>query len=307
MANEKNVEILMSTYNGEKFLIEQLDSILHQTYRNISISVRDDGSKDNTLKILKRYQKNTKLEVTYGKNTGSANSFLELLRKSSDKSKYYAFSDQDDVWFKNKIENGINLLEDIYDSENIPILYCSNLKLVDKNLKSFGIENFIKIIRPSFNNSLVQNIAIGCTMIFNKKARDILITNLPFNKVEDHDWWIYTVISAFGNVIYDNNSYIYYRQHLNNAVGVSIRKSDKLKRRIKKFLKKDNKDSKYVKVFNDFYGKHLNLGQQNDVDLILNYRHNIRLKLKLIFCSNFKRQSRIDTLLIKLLVLTNKL
>ena len=307
MVNEKKVEILMSTYNGEKFLMEQLDSILHQTYGNLSILIRDDGSKDDTLKILNSYQKKTNLEVICGENIGSANSFFELLRQSSDNAMYYAFSDQDDVWFENKIQNGINSIENLDCSKNMPILYCSNLKLVDENLKPFGVDNFTSIIQPSFNNSLVQNIAVGCTIIFNRKARDILIEKLPFNKVKDHDWWVYTVISAFGIVIYDDKSYINYRQHSNNAIGAATKKTDKLKRRIRKFLKYDSIISNYVKVFKDYYGMNLNSVQQETGGLIVNYRRNIRMKYKLIFSSTLCRQSKLDTLVVKLLVIVNKL
>ena len=103
----KEVVILISTYNGEKYLAEQLDSLLNQTYQNIKIFIRDDGSKDKTIDIIKEYQKKSeKIFLTEGKNIGFINSFFELL-KLSNNADYYAYCDQDDVWMEDKIERAV--------------------------------------------------------------------------------------------------------------------------------------------------------------------------------------------------------
>ncbi|HOV15546.1 MAG TPA: glycosyltransferase, partial [Spirochaetota bacterium] len=122
------INILMSTYNGEKYLKEQLDSLLNQTYKNIKIYIRDDGSSDNTLNILKEYNKENKINLFVGENIGFVKSFFWLI-KNSDNADYYSFSDQDDVWFPGKLEKAINLLNK-YDSQ-IPTLYFSNFDYYD--------------------------------------------------------------------------------------------------------------------------------------------------------------------------------
>ena len=158
------IQILMSTYNGENYLREQLDSLLNQTYENIKILIRDDGSKDGTIQILKEYSEKypNKIECIFDENIGVIKSFFELMKKSDEKCNYFAFCDQDDFWLKEKVEKAIEQIK-----EEIPFLYCSNTILVDENLKILKINNEKKEI--DLNNILVENCATGCTVVINNK------------------------------------------------------------------------------------------------------------------------------------------
>ncbi|HPO49276.1 MAG TPA: glycosyltransferase, partial [Spirochaetota bacterium] len=171
MENNPKVIVLMSSYNGEKYIEDQLDSILDQTYDNFEIYVRDDGSKDNTLNILKKYEKEGKIKLFIGENIGYVKSFFWLIRNSSD-ADFYSFSDQDDVWLSDKIEKGINLLKN--SPPEIPTLYFSNYDFYDSNM------NFIKhnkplLKKPNLFNTLKKGEnGIGCTEIINQKLKETI-------------------------------------------------------------------------------------------------------------------------------------
>lgn len=208
----KKVAVLLSSYNGEKFIKEQIDSILNQTYQNIEIYVRDDGSSDGTLKILKRYEKKKQIKLIVGKNIGFINSFFELLKYPID-AEYFAFSDQDDVWLKNKIERAIELLEKEKNS-NLPIMYYSNYAFYDENMNFKANAKNKK--NPSFIGCLVECINLGSATVINKVARNMTINNLPHN-CSGHDWWIYMICQGLGKTIYDENILVKHRTHIDNT------------------------------------------------------------------------------------------
>ncbi|MDD2888671.1 MAG: glycosyltransferase family 2 protein [Aliarcobacter sp.] len=217
----KKVIILLSTYNGERYLKEQLDSLCNQSYKNIEIYARDDGSDDNTLKILKSYPVQL-LETT--RNLGARDSFFELLSKAiyASNGDYFMFCDQDDVWDKFKVEKTLNkMLEVELNNPNIPILIHTDLEVVDKNLNSISKSMWIyEDIRPeynSFNRLIIQNTITGCTVMIDRKLALKSIT-IAKNAVM-HDWWIGLVASYFGKIEYLKESTIKYRQHDNNTIG----------------------------------------------------------------------------------------
>lgn len=210
---DKKVTILLSTYNGEKYIKEQIDSILNQTYTNIQLIVRDDGSCDKTVSILKQYEKEKKLVLYIGENKGFVSSFFELLKK--EQSDYYAFADQDDVWKDDKIERAVNKLEK--EDANIPLLYCSNYTIYDEHRKKEKKHKSIKNV--SFANSLVECIAPGMTMVINKKAADTVLEKSS-RQCYYHDWWLYMICVSLGKVVYDDYSSVIYRRH----IGVETKK-----------------------------------------------------------------------------------
>ena len=233
------IQILMSTYNGENYLREQLDSLLNQTYENMKILIRDDGSKDGTIQILKEYSEKypNKIECIFDENIGVIKSFFELMKKSDEKCNYFAFCDQDDFWLKEKIEKAIEQVKD-----EIPFLYCSNTTLVDENLKILKINNEKKEV--DLNNILIENCATGCTVVINNKLLKLLKEKeINLENVLMHDWWALIVSLLFGEVYYDSESYIYYRQHGNNVVGSEANMLKKYVRRINNFTKKREKDA----------------------------------------------------------------
>ena len=130
--NNPKVIICMSTYNGEKYVKEQIESLLNQTYKNLEIYVRDDGSKDNTINILEEYEKNNKIHFIKGNNVGVVKSFYECLKEAYDNAEYFAYCDQDDKWHKNKIERAISKLKK--ENQEQPTLYFSEFNYCDENL-----------------------------------------------------------------------------------------------------------------------------------------------------------------------------
>ena len=207
------VSILLATYNGELHLKEQLDSIIQKTHKHWTIIASDDGSSDRTISILKEY----KVQVYNGPHQGFAANFLSLIMETDTDSDYYAFADQDDVWDLNKLNRAIAWLDTI--PKDIPTLYCGRTHFVDEQLTSIGYSTLFKK-NPGFKNALTQNIGGGNTMVFNKAALMLLRQTKNHNDIVSHDWWAYLLVSgAGGEVYYDVQPYIFYRQHNANLVG----------------------------------------------------------------------------------------
>ena len=229
MENSK-IDILLATYNGEKYLEAQLDSILNQTYSNFRLLISDDCSSDNTQKILKEYEKkDNRIQLFFQeKNLGVMKNFEFLLENV--KNDYYMFSDQDDIWKKEKIEKSLKKLLET----NSDLVY-TDLEVVDENLnvtypsywKLKGIYNKIKKYN-NFESLYLNNFVTGCTMISKSKLiKDVL--PLPnTSKYVLHDYWIPLIISQKGKIAYIEEPLIKYRQHKNNKIG-SKKRSDELK------------------------------------------------------------------------------
>ena len=225
----EKIDILLATYNGEKFVKEQIESILNQTFENFNLIISDDASTDNTLNILEEYEKkDTRIKVfKKEKNEGLIANFEFLLKNVT--SDYFMFSDQDDIWKKDKIEKSINKLKE----ENSGLVY-TDLEIVDENLnviypsywKYKKIYN--KIIKyNNFEALYLNNFVTGCTILAKSKyIKNIL--PLPRNsKFVLHDYWTALIISAKDKISYVEEPTIQYRQHKDNRVG-SSRKSDQL-------------------------------------------------------------------------------
>ena len=213
----------MSTYNGQAYLSGQLDSIGTQTYKNWELWVSDDGSIDNTLQILKDYQNRMgehRFFIYSGPRKGFSANFLSLICTKNSDADYYAYSDQDDIWAPDKLQQAINWLKTI--SKEIPALYCARTKLVNKHGKGIGSSPLFKK-NPSFLNALVQNVAGGNTMVFNRAALNLLRTAGDKINVVAYDWWTYLLVAGAGGVIlYDPLPSLYYRQHENNLIGSNV-------------------------------------------------------------------------------------
>ena len=208
------VAILLCTYNGARFLAEQLDSLESQIHQNWIVIASDDGSTDQTLEILQQYQNkwpSGKLTIRSGSQKGFCQNFLSLACDPEIKADYYAFCDQDDVWLPAKLEVALaNTIAN--ESVDVPSLYCGRTKYVTKNLKPCGMSPLF-VFPPSFRNALVQSIAGGNTMVFNLASKN-LIEKVGAVDVPSHDWWLYQLISGVeGIVFYDKVPQLLYRQH----------------------------------------------------------------------------------------------
>jgi glycosyltransferase involved in cell wall biosynthesis len=226
MATFKNkVSILLATYNGEKHLEKLLDSIVTQSCQNWKIIARDDHSADNTLNILKSFQKKRPnkiviIEDDFG-NLGVCGNFERLMEYAE--TDYIMFADQDDIWKPDKIEISLNKIIDVETkTPEIPIMIHTDLEIVGEKLNviSRSFWEFNQIDIQSENNLqklFYRNVATGCTMIFNKIAKDI---SLPFpRELRVHDWWINMQVAAKGKVEHLTIQTVLYRQHQNNVIG----------------------------------------------------------------------------------------
>lgn len=277
------ITILLSTYNGEKYLKEQLDSIFHlDNIKDINILVRDDGSKDNTQKILEEYQNSHSNFSWYqGENKGPAKSFWEMLSKVSD-SDYYAFSDQDDVWDNDKISIAISKLEQLDHKK--PLLYMSDTRVVDAslNIKSEGWVD--KNVPTNFYASLSNSVCPGCTFVFNENLRKKAIKFDANKYIDHHDWTLYKIACMFGEVYFDKSSHMSYRQHGNNVIG-----SKKGLAKYWDILFKKVKDPKFIhqrqrnaKALLEYYGDEMNEEYKHVLTLIANYTEDKKIKRELL-------------------------
>ena len=226
----EKIDILLATYNGEEYLEEQLNSILNQTYKNFNLIISDDNSTDSTVKILDKYSKKDSRIIVYkqNRNLGVVSNFEFLLSKVE--SKYFMFSDQDDIWIETKIEKSINKLEET----NSDIVF-TDLMVVDDKLNVLynsywelkGLKN--KIIKyNSFGALYLNNYITGCTMIMKKEVISKVLPLPKKSKYVLHDYWIALITSQSGKVEFLNEPTIKYRQHKNNRVG-SKKKTESLK------------------------------------------------------------------------------
>ena len=226
----EKVDVLLATYNGEKYLKEQIDSILEQTYSDFRLLISDDGSTDDTRKILEEYKnKDSRIQVFFQEsNLGVVKNFEFLLKKVE--SAYYMFSDQDDIWKAEKIEKSLNKIE----NDNCDLVY-SDLEVVDEKLnvtyesywKLKGIYNKIKKYN-NFESLYLNNFVTGCTIISKKELIDTYLPLPNTSKYVLHDYWISLILSQNGKIDYIEEPLIKYRQHKNNKVG-SKKKSNELR------------------------------------------------------------------------------
>lgn len=216
-----HVAILLTTYNGSKFLTEQLQSIIQQTHTRWTLYVSDDGSSDDTLKIIESYQATLgceRIRLLHGPRRGFAQNFLSLIRNPQVRGDYFAFSDQDDVWFPDKLERSLAQLS---QAENGPALYCSRTRLIDDAGSFIGYSPIFSRA-PSFKNALVQSLAGANTMMLNRPARELLTMVPRTASVVSHDWLAYLLVSGCGGqVCFDAEPTLDYRQHTGNLMGAN--------------------------------------------------------------------------------------
>lgn len=215
-----HVAILLCTYNGADHLAAQLASYIAQTHTDWSLHVNDDGSHDTTVSLLEQFAADHpkhKIHIYQGPGEGFVRNFLNLACRADVSADYYAYSDHDDIWYANKLERAVRALSDI--AASTPALYCSSSELIDAAGTHCGFSQcFAKV--PGFGNALVQSIAGGNTMVFNRAARTLLLQAGEYLSLPSHDWWTYQLVSgAGGHVVYDTNPSIYYRQHGDNVIG----------------------------------------------------------------------------------------
>lgn len=282
---EPKVFVLLSSYNGEKYLQEQIESILNQENVNVFLLVRDDGSTDDTLGLLRYLAKCNPLHLKLieGNNVGCTRSFIELMRIASTfrdfTPDYYAFSDQDDVWFPDKLSRSVKTLPAL--DNNKPQLFSAESIMVDSHLNEIHVAK--REYKFSFGEALVCNASGGHTQVFNKKLLFEAI-RVDFPPIILHDWWIYCLCQALdGDFVYEKTPLLFYRQHSNNVVGNKNRSKPGWNK-IRDILSGTNAGLSYslaVALLNG-YTDLLSKEKLHILKLIVDYKKSVLNKLRLV-------------------------
>lgn len=303
------IAILMATYNGEKYLEEQIKSIINQTYNNFILYIRDDNSTDNTIEIINKYKKmysDKIIIVKDKKNTrGACQNFITLLENVSKIKEHnlFMFCDQDDVWNNDKIEITIEKYNNL-EKKDIPILIHTDLTVVDSTLNTIS-QSFINYSNlnsnaQTFNKYLVQNNVTGCTVLINRELVDLVKFDYT-KQIIMHDWYFALLASALGKVIFINESTMKYRQHTSNVLGAKKIKGIKglynkliKNNTIKKELQKTFEQAEYIKE--TCYNLLDSDTQKTLNDFLKIKKANKFKKIYLIIKNKFYKQSLIRTI-----------
>ncbi len=254
------VAIVMATYDGEKYIIEQINSIISQTYKDWKLFIHDDGSTDNTVEIISQFTKSdSRIHLIKDglKFHNSTANFIHLLKLIPNDFNYICLCDQDDVWEVNKIELCLGEMEKIPEKENKPVCISTDLSLINQEGIQFE-HSFWKYsnmnLNSNYNFLMVENTATGCTMMFNRKVLDYIfkLSNEEILKIIQHDWYIALICASDGVYKQLAIQTMRYRQHSNNVVGArktsiinklspksfitSLKRIKKLKKKVKEQL-----------------------------------------------------------------------
>jgi rhamnosyltransferase len=298
----------MAAYNGEKYIEEQIDSVMQQKDVRIKLYIRDDGSTDNTVDILRkmenRYKENLHWEA--GKNIGYRRGFL-LLLKECEEADYYAFSDQDDVWDPYKISRAVRMLSD-RDDKHV-LLYASALYLTDSNLQNRVLKKYDKS-RQSLKAYFLRGSLSGCTFVFNNTLREkvnkIELGELPDQSFPSHDALTAVCAYALGDVVVDEQSFILHRRHENSwgADGRSLIKRIKLE--FSMIFSRKNVASIMAGKILTLYASELESGKRDFLETVKNNSESMKNRWKLICYPGFRAENKIMNVLTYLKILIGR-
>lgn len=238
MHSTDKIAILMATYNGEKYICQQIDSILSQTCKDWELYIHDDGSTDNTIAAVESYVEKypDKVHLIDGKSTGGAKyNFFYLFSKVE--APYYMTCDQDDVWLEKKIELTYDKMLTIENKADVPCLVYTELRVVDSELNTIADTmseyQSLDCHKRTINQFILQNSVTGCTMMVNRALRDKMLHITDIDNTIMHDWWAALVAAQFGKTAFIDEPTILYRQHGDNSLGaLGINKLSYIVRRV---------------------------------------------------------------------------
>lgn len=274
----ERIVVLLSTYNGEQYLQTQLDSLYAQEGVSLRILVRDDGSSDATCALLEREQAAGRLCWYGGENKKPARSFLDLVYHAPD-AEYYAFCDQDDFWLHDKLSIAVSQLKKTDPKR--PALYYGRPRRVDSQL--MPAENPSRSLHRmlTFKSALINSNATGCTMVFNRSLLELIRDKEPVY-LPMHDTWLHKVcLVANGQLLFDDDVHILYRQHGNNVIGISISGKDKLRKHLLSLKTQDCSRSRTIRSLLDCYGSLMNEEDHALAEKVVHYKDGLVQRLSL--------------------------
>lgn len=292
---KSKIAILLSVYNGEKYLTSQLDSLYKQQDVDICILARDDGSFDSSLSILEKYKDlYGKMIIIKGENVGCSRSFYALLQYAYENLKdykFFSFCDQDDVWMENKLSTSINYLS---KSKKKYAFFHSAYYITDEELNIIGKNIFVD---NTLENNIISNFCLGCTQVFNRALLEKILLVCKYQIENDKKLILHDALSSIvafsldADVYISNEPLMFYRQHKSNVIGASKNRLIKNYNRVKRlFLSPDNSKSKKCNLILNSLSEYICIDQKDVLELCVKYKSSYKMKLKLL--SNRKMYSR---------------
>lgn len=301
----KKVLILMSTYNGGAKIKNQIKSILNQKDVDIFVYIRDDGSCSDTKNVLKSVVKEypDKVSVTFGKNIGWKQSFLNLIYTATDIYDYYGFSDQDDIWFDNKVINCIYVTDqDDYDGPKL--IHCNSLS-VTSDLKPREEQENRVAIPPSFKAAIATEYFQGCGMLWNNKLMKLIQLYRLTDKYIAHDYWVGLIAYLFGKIYFVEENLFYHIRYENNSSEDGNRNKGRMKR-VKDLITGKRTYMNPAQDLLNGYAVKLSDQQKCFLEKIVDYKINCLHKKDILLDRDFKRPSKSATLMLKTAILFNR-
>jgi len=306
-----NVCVIMSCYNGERFLREQLASIRDQAGLCVSLFARDDGSTDATPDLLERFRDENSgldVEVVRGANIGAARSFLVALELAGN-FEYYAFADQDDVWRPDKLARAVDRLAAAATGCE-PALYYSNVNYTDAGLRPIGQSDFGG--PQTLEQVLLENRAVGCTIVLNQAARSLLLESRDLDNHSSpalmHDWWANLVLTALGQTIFDEEAAVYYRQHAGNEIGGAASALGNTLGKVKFFMRRGiggYRPSRQAQGLVDTYSDRLTPAQLRLLTRFVAGKNAFAARVRFALGPDIRRETWFDRLVVRTLILLN--
>lgn len=303
--NRPIVTIVLATYNGERFLPEQLESLTAQSRRPDRLVLRDDGSTDRSVEIVQAWadRNSVALQQVAGPRLGPARSFMKALQVA-EPADIFLFCDQDDVWQPYKIERALNLVP--WGDDVAPTLCATRLEIVDEQLNPLRL-SFLPT-GLSFSSAACESLLTGCTMAFNASFRELLVHALP-EHAQMHDWWCYLLAtSAYGTALhFDPTPTVLYRQHGGNVLGAGPVGWSALRARGLRFIGRNSAmRSRQLQEFAKLHGSDLTSEASAILSQLLAAKHGLMPRLRAAFTTPIRRQTCLATLTTRVALLTNR-
>lgn len=303
MKDVPEIAIAMSVFNGEKYIVDQIESILSQRGVVVRLYIRDDGSTDSTYALIEGgYSGDDRVKFYQGENMGACQSFLDVIfhYDAIKEYEYLGFSDADDVWVSSKLQRSVDALEIM---KNGAAGVVTKLDIVDENL------DFISVSKTpprglNFENSLIETVASGASILLNKSASKILMEYRP-KKAVMHDAWVYMLVSAFGEWSYLDFPSIKYRQHGGNVFGAGHSLAEKLKARM---LRVNRRSPYYAQAceFKKVFGERLSKQKLQSISRYCSYRENYFARIRYAVYPSVSFQTMKANMFFRFLVLLGK-
>ena len=298
------VNILLSTYNGARYIEEQLESIRTQTYSNYHVYIRDDGSTDETVEVIhqfiKKYAMEEKITLTQGENVGFCKSFFLLLNQAKT-GNYWAFCDQDDVWYPDKLKLAVDWMQG-KEEQDIPLLYLSAFELANEDLSEREVYK-TKNFAYRFENSITSNLFFGFATMINRRLYERLILANP-EMIKYHDWFSAMIVAAFGYYHISHHISAVHRQHEDNSSPLVFLK--KIPHGIR-LLKGDCFYTKQAQEFMRLFGQELTPEQREVLGWFTNQKYSFTTACKKAFYPHRWNPQLPVELVLRVLMLVGKI